>query len=153
MHRATSTAAIAVVIASTVGCGGYGYETRSTEISGVTTITSGPGVGERELSRSTSAVSEQLALGVCAREARCGRAHSGACVTQMSARARVELSSWDCDPASIRARAEECLAGIDELTCELDLSSVDNVCPANDTCARYDAELIAPGPALAGVWR
>jgi hypothetical protein len=124
-----------------------GYPRRSTEISGQTQLTSGPGIGEPELGRTIGTLSERLADEVCLHETRCGRPDS-ACVADTVARASEQLSGWNCSPAAIRARIEECLAGIDEVSCDVDARAASRLCPSNAACGQ-NAELISPGRALA----
>jgi hypothetical protein len=146
MHRATLIIGILASGAAAIACGGGGTEARSS-----TTITSGPGVGEPELSRSANAMSERLAFQLCLHEAECGRSQNQQCVDDTTAKARSELMSWDCDPASIRARAEECLASVRAESCSVDLKARARVCPVNDACTNRNARLESPGPALAEV--
>jgi hypothetical protein len=134
----------AIVALAPIACG---YRTRSTEV-GQTQLTSGPAAFEPELSRTISALSDRVAAEVCTHETRCGRSDA-ACVDATVARASEELSRWSCSPAATRARIEECLAGIDEASCEVDVrASNRSVCPANAACGR-NAELVSPGRALA----
>jgi hypothetical protein len=137
-----------------VACG-YGYEARTTTITGAPMITSGPAVGEPELPRTLSATSEAIALEVCKHENHCGRASVPSCVNATVPRARRELKRWVCEPAAIRARFEECLAGFNELSCEVDLIRTQKrpLCPPNIACGDVAAHLIPPGPALAEIWR
>lgn len=144
MHRVTLIVLAFASAGAAVACGG-GANGAST-----TAITSGPGVGELELSRSASVMSERLAFQLCLHEANCGRAQTQACVEDNTTKARTELMSWDCDPASIRARAEECLAYVRAESCSVDLTTRRRVCPVNDACANMNARLVSPGPALAG---
>lgn len=133
---------------------GYGYETRNNEIVGTTTITSGPGVGQRELPRTLRSTSESVAAQVCKHENRCGRGTVASCVDATTPRAQDELSRWNCDPAAIRARLEECLASFDDLSCDVDLSKEKRpLCKANVACGDRNAKLIPSGPELAKVWR
>lgn len=142
------SALLAWLAASGLACG-YGYEMRSTAITGAPMLTSGPAVGEPELSRTIGDLSQRLATEVCRRELLCGNGTVDAsCVNDTVERARRELTSWNCSPAATRARVEECLAGIDEESCELDLSTRARLCRANDACG-VTAELISPGAALA----
>ena len=136
-------------------CGGYGYEARTTTITGAPMITSGPGAGEAELSRTLGSTSQRIALEVCNHENRCGRGDVSACVDATLGRAREELTRWNCDPATTRARLEECLAGIDEVPCEVNLrTDRANISPTTLTCGELNAaRLISPGPALAEIWR
>ncbi len=144
MHRATLIIGILASGGAAIACGGGGTEARSS-----TTITSGPGVGEPELSRSASAMSERLAFQLCLHEAECGRSQNQQCVDDTTAKARSELLSWRCDPASIRARAEECLASVRAESCSVDLTTRARVCPVNESCPNRTAQLRSPGPALA----
>jgi hypothetical protein len=126
----------------------YGYEP-SKKISGVAMVTSGPWVGEPELSRKVSDLSTRLALEICSHEDHCGRAGGLECVNTAMVRSQDELSSWDCAPAAIRARLEECLAGVPTVSCDIDLrTSARATCPGNSECGR-NADLISPGRELA----
>lgn len=146
---------LSFAFAGTIACG-YGYETRSTTITGAPMITSGPLTGERELPRTLSATSEQVALGVCKHEQRCGRADDvSACVDATVPRARDELLGWNCEPAAIRARLEECLSGFDEQPCVVNLrTEARKFCPRpNAACTDRTARLVSPGEPLADVMR
>ncbi len=149
-------AALLISFAATaaVACGGYGYEARTTTITGASMITSGPAVGERELSRTLSSTEHRLATAVCQRENHCGRGEVAPCVNATIGKARQELTSWDCQPAATRARLEECLAGIDEVACDVDIRK-DRIsfCPQNVACDDFKGRLISPGPELAKIWR
>jgi hypothetical protein len=138
-------AAVAVVS----GCGGQTREASTA------TITSGPTAGERELSRTRSAIGERLAFQLCLHEASCGRAQTEACIDETATRAEGEVASWSagCDPASIRARAEECLAAVRAESCATDLKARARICQVNDACTNANAQLESPGPALAEIWR
>jgi hypothetical protein len=142
-------------IMGAIGCGGYGYETRSTTITGAPMITSGPALGEPELPRTLRSTSERVASEVCSHESRCGRGDDvSSCVDATVGRARTELSRWNCEPAAIRARLEECLAGLGEVACDVDLRSDRRpFCPANAACEDVSAQLTPPGPGLARIWR
>jgi hypothetical protein len=122
-------------VVSLAACG-YGYETRTTTITGAPMITSGPAVGEGDLSRTMSSISERLATEVCARQEKCGRATDAtSCLNATIDKAKDELMRWDCSPAATRARIEECLAGIDEESCESDLTApTRKICPPNVAC-------------------
>ncbi|HVH44895.1 MAG TPA: DUF6184 family natural product biosynthesis lipoprotein [Labilithrix sp.] len=141
-------------IAWALGCGGYGYEARTTTITGAPMMTSGPGIGERELPRTLRSASERMAQQVCTHENRCGRGSVSECASATLPRVTEELTRWNCEPAAIRARLEECLAGIDELSCDAVLSNKERtICPANDECHDRMVKLISPGPELAKIWR
>lgn len=142
MHRGTLIGTLAVAAAA-IACGG--------PRPAVTTVTSGSWIGEPELSRSLSAVSERMAFQLCLHESNCGRPQSQACVEEHTAKARDEIMSWNCEPASIRARAEECLAALREESCSAELMTRRRLCGVNDACPNRTADLIAPGPALADV--
>lgn len=137
-----------------VACGGYGYEARTTTITGAPMITSGPAVGEPELSRTLAATSQRVALEVCKHENHCGRGDVPSCVDATIGRARQELTRWNCEPAAIRARLEECLAGFVDVSCEVDLRKDRlSFCPENVACENVQARLIDPGPELAKIMR
>lgn len=154
MRRAISIA-VAGVVTSTIAAGGcgYGYQMKNDKMVGTTTVTSGPPVGERELSRSFGAISTRIADEVCAHETRCGRPQSAACADEAAAKADAALSRWHCDPAEIRARAEQCLATLPMESCELDLTARAAVCPDVVGCTHRDVQLVSPGESLAKVWR
>ena len=154
MRRAIPLA-VAGVVASMIAAGGcgYGYQMRSDKISGTTSLTSGEAVGDRELSRSFGAISTRIADEVCAHETRCGRPQSTECVDAAAAKADAALSRWHCDPAEIRARAEQCLATLRMVSCELDLTARAAVCPDVVGCTHRDVQLVSPGESLADVWR
>jgi hypothetical protein len=137
----------AALVLGPIACG-YGQQARSTEITGQAQITSGPVGSAPELSRLIAPLSERIAAEVCSHEKRCGHPDV-ACVDDTVARASEELSRWSCSPAAARARIEECLAGIDESSCEASVRSPHRaVCPGNAACGR-NAELVSPGRALA----
>ena len=138
-----------------IACGGYGYEARTTTITGAPMITSGPAAGESELSRTLGSTSQRVALEVCTHENRCGRGDVSECVDATLGRAREELTRWNCDPATTRARFEECLAGIDEVPCDVNLrTDRPNICPTTLTCGEVNAaRLVSPGPELAKIFR
>lgn len=144
-----------LAITAMMACG-YGYEARTTTITGASMVTSGPEVGERELSRSLTATSEQVATEICRHEQRCGRGDDvSACVDATVPRARAELMRWSCEPAAIRARLEECLAGLDEQPCVVRPTAQGReLCPRpNAACTDRPARVTSPGPALAEIWR
>jgi hypothetical protein len=139
---------IATALASALASGAcaHGSETQTTTITGAPMQTSGPAVGEPELSRRIGALSERIAHEVCSRELRCGR-ESPACVEDVVAKAQGELATWNCSPAAARTRIEECLAGIESESCELDLSAPGHkICSANAACGA-NATLVSPGRA------
>lgn len=143
-----------LAVVGATACGRYGYETRTTTITGAPMITSGPAIGEPELSRTLGRTSQRVALEVCTHENRCGRGDVPSCVDATLGRARQELIRWDCDPASTRARLEECLAGLDEVPCDVNLRTDRRIlCPSNLTCGDSQVRLVAPGPELAEIWR
>jgi hypothetical protein len=140
-------------LVSVVACGGYGYEARTTTITGAPMITSGPALGEQELPRTLRSSSERLALAVCQHESYCGRTDKH-CVDATVQQARQELSSWRCEPAAVRARFEECLVGFQSQSCDLNLrTDKQPYCAANAACTDDNARLIAPGPELAKIWQ
>ncbi|HVJ92043.1 MAG TPA: DUF6184 family natural product biosynthesis lipoprotein [Labilithrix sp.] len=142
------------VVAGATACGRHGNEARTTTITGATMITSGPGVGEPELLRTLDATSQRLASEVCVHQSRCGHADASSCIDATLPEARAQLMSWNCDPAAIRARLEECLAGINEQSCEVDMQrEARDLCPGNVACRDRAAGLIDPGPELAKVWQ
>ncbi len=153
MRRATISSLAAVAMAA---CG-YGYETRTTTITGAPMITSGPGVGEPELPRTFRATSDRLAAEVCTHEQRCGRGSGSGvseCFDATAKSARAELMRWNCEPAATRARIEECLAGIDEQMCAVPLRTDPRpFCPPVEGCGDAEATLIPTGRALAEIWK
>jgi hypothetical protein len=145
---------LSLAVVSMIACG-YGYEARTTTITGAPMITSGPGAGERELPRTLNATSQRVAQEVCKHEQRCGRSDDvSACVDATVGRARDELMRWNCAPAAIRARFEECLAGVNDEPCLVDLRTEDRkLCPRpNVDCMDYAAQVTPPGPELAKIW-
>lgn len=149
--RKTVLSSCAVV--SAVACGGYGYEARTTTITGAPMITSGPALGEPELPRTLRSAAEAIALGVCQHENFCGRGDKS-CADATVKQARAELSRWNCEPAAIRARFEECLAGFEAQSCDVNLlTDPKPFCPINAACDDDMAQMIAPGPALGKIWR
>lgn len=150
------TSFLIITAAGAAACGGYGYEARTTTITGAPMITSGPGAGEAELPRTLRSTSQSVARAVCEHEQRCGRGRRGgvsSCVDATVSKARKELSQWNCEPAAVRARLEECLAGFDEVSCDVDLETQKRpLCPGNVACGENNAKLIDPGPALAKIW-
>lgn len=115
---------------------------------GTTTTTGASTSGQAELTRSVVDLSERMAASVCAREVRCGRQGTEACVTPVRDRARTELSAWNCSPAAARARVEECLASFDSASCEENLAGSGRpLCATNDACGR-EAVLVPPGREL-----
>lgn len=143
---------ITLAVVSMVACGGYGNEARTTT-TGAPMITSGPPAGETELSRTVESTAQRLAIEVCNHEAKCGRAEMEQCLGATVSRARAQLASWRCDPAGVRARFEECLAGIDEQPCGIRLESEPRWCPPNPVCGGARANLISPGRVIAEIWR
>jgi len=142
-----------VAAGGAIACG-HGREAGVTTITAAPIVTTGPAVGERELSRTLGSTSRRLATEVCGHEQRCGRGDAASCVDATIGRAREELTRWSCEPAAIRARLEECLAGIDEVSCDVDVRKDRlSFCPENVACENVQAKLIAPGPELAKVWR
>jgi hypothetical protein len=151
MRRALISSLAAALMAA---CG-YGYETRTTTITGAPMITSGPALGEPELPRTFRAASERLAGAVCMHEQRCGRGEAvPSCVSATAKRARNELMRWDCEPAAARARLEECLAGLDAQPCPVNLrTDTRQLCPPVVGCGDLEAKLIPPGRVLAKYWK
>lgn len=145
-----STLFICGAIVLAVACGGYKNEARTTTITSATM--DGPPLSEQELPRTLRRTSEAIALGVCQHENYCGRTDDS-CVDATVKQARSELMLWNCEPAAIRARLEECLVGFEAQSCDVKLlSDRQPLCPANAACSDHMAEQIPPGAALAKLW-
>jgi hypothetical protein len=132
-------------LVTVVACGGYGYQTNTdtTMTTGAPMITTGPQAGQPELSRTYGDLSARLAKQVCARELRCDRRQDASeCEGATIVKARQELIGWDCSPAETRAAIEQCLAGIDETHCDVDLVSPGkNICRQTLACKRSDSNI------------
>ncbi len=148
------TVVSACFVLGLVACGKYGYEARTTTITGAPMITSGPAKGEAELPRNLSSTARAVALSVCRHENHCGRGTITSCIDATVDRARTELASWNCEPAAIRARYEECLASFDALSCDVDPRAEKRaLCPPTEGCGTVQARLISPGPQLEKIWK
>src|SRR4051812_14091727 len=140
----------AMVLAA--ACGGYKNEARSTTLTSATMPNSAPPLADKELPRTLRATSDAIALGVCQHENHCGRT-SESCADATVKQARSELMRWDCEPAAIRARLEECLSGFEAQSCDVHLlTDRQPLCPPNAACTDHAAKLIPTGAALAKLW-
>jgi hypothetical protein len=147
MRRALSVTFAFISIAA---CGTAGGEAGTATLTGAT-ITS----GGHDLPRNLSTSSDRIATEVCNHEEHCGRVGDvSACMDATARRATDELRRWNCQPAAIRARFEECLVSFDGVPCELDLRKERRpLCPENRACEDFTAHLVPPGPELAKIWR
>jgi hypothetical protein len=143
---------ISCAIVSVVACAGQRQQAGTTTITSapVNTNREDPAVHRKAMKLSTS--SEAIANGVCEHESHCGRANSD-CLDATVKQARQELLRWNCEPAAVRARLEECLVGFQSESCDVRLNA-DRLplCPPNEMCSDHEAKLIDPGPALAKIW-
>ena len=83
---------------------------------------------------------QKLAGDICLREAECnapGWKNGDDCVRGLAPRIKAELSGWQCDPASTRARYKDCLATVHAEPCSTiqDIEMRVNICRANSACA------------------
>lgn len=139
---------VVVAFVFAAACTGVGRE------AGTTTITAAAAPTGRDLPRSLRASSERIATEVCKHEEHCGRGTASTCINATTARAAKELRQWNCEPAAIRARFEECLVSFDSLGCDVVLRDDKRpLCPEEVDCDDHRARLIDPGPELEKIWQ
>lgn len=148
MHRVFVITSIAIAAACSAACGGRG----GSEATSTAVLTSASVDDPRPLD-------ERIASALCEHEVECGRPQAAACISNTQTRVNNELSSWDCDPAARRASTEHCLSALRAESCNVDLVLRSNVCPLNVACRNAStssedtSRLVAPGRALADIWR
>lgn len=135
-----------------VACGRRGGQEATTT---VTAAEVGPPPTPSEVATlRLGATSERIAREVCEHEARCEHADLGGCFDVAFDRARSELMRWNCEPAATRARLKDCLAGIENQPCTVDLRTErESLCPVNVECDDQPGRLIAPGTVLPEAWQ
>lgn len=150
MHRIFVVTSIALAAACSAACGGRG----GAEATSTASLTSASVQAD-----DARPLDARLASALCEHEVECGRPQARACIENTRARVSGELASWDCDPATRRASAEQCLAALRAESCSTDLVLRSNVCPLDVACRNAStssddtARTIPPGRSLGDIWR